>query len=113
MKNCIQLHEKNAAIVTAACCTLHNLLIRERPGAYLGRSAPQAVHHMPSDVWQELDVLDSLQHLRGHTDYHMGQAIRDHLKCYVNSVGVVEWQDRGVDANPVSIGLALDIDIEI
>ena len=67
MKNCIQLHEKNAAMVTAACCTLHNLIIRERPGAYLARSAAQAVHHMPSDVWQEPYVLDSLQRLRGQT----------------------------------------------
>ena len=41
----------------------------------------------------------------------MGQAIRDHLKCYVNSVGAVQWQDRAVDGNPVSIGLGLDIDI--
>ena len=111
MKNSIQLHPKNAAIVTAACCTLHNLLIRERPGAYLRRSAAQPVNPMPRDVWQEPDVLDSLQRLRGRTDYHMGQAIRDHLKCYVNSVGAVEWQGRAVDANPVSIGLGLNIDI--
>ena len=110
MKNCIQLH-KNAAIITAACCTLHNLIIRERPGAYLRRSAAHPVHHMPSDVWQEPEELDLLQCLRGHTDYHMGQAIRDHLKCYVNSVGAVDWQDRAVVANPVSIGLGLDIDI--
>ena len=111
MKNCIQLHKKKAAIVTAACCTFHNLLIRERPGAYLRRLAAQPVHLMPTDVWQERDVLDSLQRLRGHIDYHMGQAIRDHLKCYVNSVGAVQWQDRAFDANPVSIGLGFDIDI--
>ena len=76
LKKCIQLHDKNAAIVTCACCTLHNLLIRESLCAYLHRSARQPVHRMPTGVWQERDVLDLLHRLRGHKDYHLGQAIR-------------------------------------
>ena len=99
MRNCIQLNEHNASMVTAACCVLHNLLIRERPGPYLQRTVIRDIHHMPTDVWQEQDVLDSLQQLRGNKDNKIGQAIRNHLKLYVNTVGAVECQDRAVDGN--------------
>ena len=56
---------------------------------------------MPTDVWHEPDVLDSLQRLKaaGNKDQKIGQAIRNHLKRYVNTVGAVEWQDRAVDSN--------------
>ena len=56
---------------------------------------------MPTDVWQEPDVLHSLQRLKatGNKDQKIGQAIRNHLKLYVNTVGAVEWQDRAVDSN--------------
>lgn len=49
MNNCLQISPKNAAVVTAECCMLHNLLIRESPGAYLRRMAAQPVHRMPTN----------------------------------------------------------------
>ena len=58
-----------------------------------------AVQQLPTDVWQDKDVLLSLERTRGNTDKAAGTAVRDHLKQYLNHVGTVPWQDSAVDGN--------------
>ena len=95
----MQINVDNASTVTFACVILHNLLIKERPAAYLQKSAVQPIQRIPTDVWQDEDVLLSMQRTRGNTDRLAGLAVRDHLKNYLNHVGTVPWQDRAVDSN--------------
>lgn len=63
------------------------------------KTAKQPLNAMPTDCWQDKDVLDALQALRGNTTYDGGKALRDHVMHYVNGVGAVPWQDRAIAQN--------------
>ena len=54
---------------------------------------------MPTNVWQDKNVLVSIQRTCGNTDRQVGLAGRDQLKQYLNDVGTVSWQDLAVDGN--------------
>ena len=95
----MQIDVDNASSVTFACVILHNLLIKERPAAYLRKTAGVPVQLLPTDMWQDKDVMLSLERTRGNTDKVAGRAVRNHLKQYLNHVGTVPWQDRAVDGN--------------
>ena len=97
MQTSMQINVDNTSTVTFTCDELHNLLIKERPAAYLQKNARQPIQHIPTNVWQDEDVLFSIQQTRGNTDRHAGLAVRDHMKDYFNNVGTVPWQDCTID----------------
>ena len=50
LQTSMQIDVDNASSVTFACVVLHNLLIKERPAAYLRKTARVAVQQLPTDV---------------------------------------------------------------
>ena len=95
----MQIKVDNAARVTYASIIMHNLLIRDRPQAYLCTTAIEPVRDVEPQVWQEPDILDSLERERGNTGYQAGEAVRFHLTTYLDNVGTVPWQERAIAPN--------------
>ena len=93
------INVKNASKVTYAAILLHNLLIRDRPQAYLRKTAIQPIRDVTTHVWHEPDILDSLEKERGNTGHDAADAVREHLATYLDNVGTVPWQDRAIAAN--------------
>ena len=91
----------NVNKIVHAACVLHNLMIEERPQAYLTVTAEQpAVQPQGPDYrWQDQDVLDGLAANAGNTSYHAASLQRDHLRQYYSGVAAVEWQDRMITTN--------------
>ncbi len=92
MHSTMQQMPENAAKVTYAMCTMHNLLIARRPKAYLTQVSGQPAADA-NRGWQDQDILDRFRGDFVHRPHNAAKAMRDHLCRYVNTVGKVPWQD--------------------
>ena len=96
---CMEINVANACKVTYAAVILHNLLIRDRPQAYLRKTAKERIRDVQPNVWHEPDILDSLERERGNTGYDAAETVREHLATYLDNVATVPWQDCSIAAN--------------
>ncbi len=86
------LNPDNAALVTHACCILHNYIAQERPKLHEQIVSEQPEVLDPDLDWQDPTVLVGLQRHAGNHGLEGAKVMREHLKRYYTTIGAVDWQ---------------------